>query len=57
MKEPIDLEWLGCSWHRIDRLYAAEQAAIRAGGPAGQAAACQCRRAVRLQGRCVGGHG
>ncbi|EFN53599.1 hypothetical protein CHLNCDRAFT_136826 [Chlorella variabilis] len=31
MKEPIDLEWLGCSWHRIDRLYAAEQAAIRAG--------------------------
>ncbi|KAL4853779.1 hypothetical protein ACK3TF_005270 [Chlorella vulgaris] len=31
MLEPIDLEWLGASWHRIDRLYAAEQAAIRAG--------------------------
>jgi hypothetical protein len=31
--EPIDLEWLGASWHRIDRLYEAEQRAIAAGAP------------------------
>lgn len=32
MMEPIDLEWMGVGWERIDRLYAAEQAAIEQGG-------------------------
>ncbi|KAL4424206.1 hypothetical protein ABPG75_001507 [Micractinium tetrahymenae] len=31
LMEPIDLEWLGVSWASIDRLYAAEQAAIASG--------------------------
>lgn len=31
MMEPIDLEWLGASWHRIDALYAAQQQAANAG--------------------------
>ncbi|KAL4442756.1 hypothetical protein ABPG77_006750 [Micractinium sp. CCAP 211/92] len=31
LMEPTDLEWLGVSWARIDRLYAAEQAAIAGG--------------------------